>query len=123
MFGRKDVIIMKRQCFICEKTYDTRVAVSDYCKFVCTECAVFAYNFNYHISNKSTFMVYQSAVANWKIMGGVPWYYGGYKEELDAAKAAYKPIVSDWKCPECKVPMPHKTEGICIKCSVEKMLC
>jgi hypothetical protein len=107
------------KCFICDSALDTPYLEhpAEH-RIICPECCMYAFKHNklYYDTNSENV---------WKAQHYVSWYYrDGYATQLDRAKAAYKPaILSDNKCPECKIPMPHtKIDGICIKCSTEKML-
>jgi hypothetical protein len=107
------------KCFICDNVLNIiNCCVPSDHKILCPECYMHACKIN-GLTNSPYYE------ENIKKSGYVCWYYQvQFKDQLDAAKAAYIPVpISDWKCPECKIGMPHtKVEGVCAKCSVAKML-
>ena len=117
---------MINKCFICEQNFNSpNIIVDERLRFLCTECAVFTFEFNRldRSYDSSLWCISSDTKTHWKSNGGMQFWYDGYKKQLDNAKAAYKPtVISDWKCPECKIPMPHKVKGICVKCCVDKLL-
>jgi hypothetical protein len=110
------------QCFICEQEFIYNRYLDGYIeRYVCAECAIFAYKIN-------RWACQQSDINLWRANNGVAWYYGrrgSGSRPLAFAKEAYiknKNKNTDNICLICKILMPHSSLKECINCSTTKLL-